>query len=302
MKHLSLLLLAGFCLGMDCEGQVPIGSEAPLFIDTDGDGLSDDEEALLMTSPSKPDTDGDGLSDFDEVRIHGTNPNFGDSDVDSLSDGDEILIHGTDPLNSDTDFDGLSDALELTDFFGSDPLDPDTDSDGILDGVESDLPLDMLIPNPVGEVVEVLCVDYIVVATPNVVGVYAVSDLFSNFVHGFLAGDSVALQPEPFVSGDATGSVRVNLRTLESGFANWLGKLSTNNRGFIVGVVPAGSSIRIILDNGAGFMVLSRDVNETADWFLGDEVQVILPRDPSNPILLPKLLNLDACEFVDGVG
>lgn len=38
-------------------------------IDTDRDLLSDEEERLLGTDPTKEDTDGDGLSDYEEVQI-----------------------------------------------------------------------------------------------------------------------------------------------------------------------------------------------------------------------------------------
>jgi hypothetical protein len=38
-------------------------------LDTDGDGLSDEQEALLGTDAFNPDTDGDGMSDGDEVAI-----------------------------------------------------------------------------------------------------------------------------------------------------------------------------------------------------------------------------------------
>lgn len=41
--------------------------------DTDGDGLSDKEEAYYGTDPNNPDTDGDGMSDGDEVK-RGRNP------------------------------------------------------------------------------------------------------------------------------------------------------------------------------------------------------------------------------------
>jgi hypothetical protein len=41
--------------------------------DSDGDGLSDEEEAELGTDPDDPDTDGDGVSDGDEVDA-GTDP------------------------------------------------------------------------------------------------------------------------------------------------------------------------------------------------------------------------------------
>lgn len=57
--------------------------------DRDGDGLSDDQEALLGTNPAKQDSDGDGLND-----------------------AQEYLIRFTDPTKADTDEDGLNDALD----------------------------------------------------------------------------------------------------------------------------------------------------------------------------------------------
>ena len=66
--------------------------------DSDGDGLTDLQEADLGTDPNNPDTDGDGVSNVDEVACN------------------------TDPLNPDTDGDGDDDGLEKA--FGSDPLDP----------------------------------------------------------------------------------------------------------------------------------------------------------------------------------
>jgi hypothetical protein len=42
-------------------------------LDSDGDGLSDEEEAALGTDPDDPDTDGDGFSDGEEVDA-GTDP------------------------------------------------------------------------------------------------------------------------------------------------------------------------------------------------------------------------------------
>ncbi|MBF6037329.1 inverse autotransporter beta domain-containing protein [Pseudomonas sp. P154a] len=42
-------------------------------VDTDGEGLTDDEEAIYGTDPAKPDTDGDGWTDREEVDA-GTDP------------------------------------------------------------------------------------------------------------------------------------------------------------------------------------------------------------------------------------
>lgn len=102
--------------------------------DSDGDGLTNAEEAGIGTDPFKPDTDGDGLTDGQEVNEHKTNPLEADTDGDGLSDGDEVLRYGTDPLNPDTDGDGLNDGDEIR--FGANPLHPDTDGDGLSDGDE----------------------------------------------------------------------------------------------------------------------------------------------------------------------
>jgi hypothetical protein len=53
--------------------QLLLVSEAP-FVDTDGDGLSDDQENDLGTDRFNPDTDGDGQSDGAEVLAAGTDP------------------------------------------------------------------------------------------------------------------------------------------------------------------------------------------------------------------------------------
>jgi hypothetical protein len=102
-------------------------NDAP--VDSDGDGLTDSEEADLGTDPNNPDTDGDGINDGDEVA-GGTDPNNSDSDSDGLSDGDELSM-GTDPLDSDSDDDGLNDGDEIAQ--GWDPLNSDTDGDGVGD-------------------------------------------------------------------------------------------------------------------------------------------------------------------------
>jgi len=64
------------------------------FHDSDGDGLSDQEEGLLGTNPDDPDSDDDGLSDGYEIAI-GTYPLDSDSDDDGIADGDDPypMIH-----------------------------------------------------------------------------------------------------------------------------------------------------------------------------------------------------------------
>lgn len=81
-------------------------------VDSDSDGLPDDEEKKLGANPNNPDTDGDGLTDGDEVTVSGTNLLKKDTDGDGLSDYDEVKIWHTNPLNPDTDTDGFSDGTE----------------------------------------------------------------------------------------------------------------------------------------------------------------------------------------------
>ena len=104
-------------------------------VDSDGDGLTDDEELRIGTDPHNWDTDGDGLSDGDEVNVHKTNPLNPDTDGDGLTDGEEVLTYKTDPKNPDTDGDGLLDGDEVK-TYKTNPLDPDTDRDGLKDGEE----------------------------------------------------------------------------------------------------------------------------------------------------------------------
>ena len=121
--------------GLTDEDEVRRGTD-PNNPDTDGDGLLDGEEVLrYKTNPLNPDTDGDGLTDGQEVRKYGTNPLNPDTDGDGLLDGDEVEKYGTDPRNPDTDGDGLLDGEEVVKY-GTNPLDPDSDNDGLKDGEE----------------------------------------------------------------------------------------------------------------------------------------------------------------------
>ena len=110
-------------------------------LDTDGDGLSNEDEDTYGTDPEEPDSDGDGLWDGDEVD-QGMDPTSTDSDGDLAEDGDEVA-YGTDPTDADTDGDGVPDGQESNwnqPLVGGDgsicALTPDCDGDGIEDGDE----------------------------------------------------------------------------------------------------------------------------------------------------------------------
>lgn len=95
--------------------------------DTDGDGLTDDDETdLYGTDRMNPDTDGDGLMDGEEIFTTITDPLDPDTDNDGLTDGEEVLTHGTDPMNPDTDGGTVLDGDEVL-VNGTDPLDPSDD-------------------------------------------------------------------------------------------------------------------------------------------------------------------------------
>ena len=82
-------------------------------LDTDGEGLPDDEEARIGTDPRDKDTDHDGLTDFEEVKKYGTDPLNADTDYDALKDGPEVYTYKTNPLKADTDDGGVSDGHEV---------------------------------------------------------------------------------------------------------------------------------------------------------------------------------------------
>ncbi len=104
----------------------PVYSVSGGDIDSDGDGLTDKEEAAIGTDPFNPDTDGDGLSDGEEVHKYHTDPLNPDSDFDGLSDGAEVLTYHTNPLDPDTDHGGVKDGHEVIED-GTNPLDPKDD-------------------------------------------------------------------------------------------------------------------------------------------------------------------------------
>ena len=59
-------------------------------LDTDGDGISDQDEVVRGMDIENPDTDSDGLFDREEVMVYNTDPTLADTDGDGFSDGDEV--------------------------------------------------------------------------------------------------------------------------------------------------------------------------------------------------------------------
>lgn len=121
------------------DGYAEMGAKLSYYLfsssDTDGDGISDEDEIRLGTNPYSNDTDGDGISDYEEIYIYKTDPFAIDTDTDSLSDMKEIQEYGSNPLLTDSDGDGILDADEIL-LYKTSPRLADTDADGISDAEE----------------------------------------------------------------------------------------------------------------------------------------------------------------------
>ena len=153
-------------------------SAQSVSVDNDRDGIPNALEVAgwqtesgseFRTDPYNPDSDGDGLSDGDEagpllpsergVTTYAgrSDPNSSDTDNDGLSDGVETgnisseaagrhapyLV--SNPLSADSDGDGIGDGDEY--YLDMDPLAPDTDGDGLLDSQELDFGSDPTLAN-----------------------------------------------------------------------------------------------------------------------------------------------------------
>lgn len=103
---------------------------ATLLVDTPGPTL----DHATISGIRSPDSDGDGLTDNQENSI-GTNPNQRDTDSDGLTDGQEYNTCHTRPLKADSDSDGLTDGQEYNTYH-TNPLNPDSDNDALTDGEE----------------------------------------------------------------------------------------------------------------------------------------------------------------------
>lgn len=133
-------------------GKTPVKGNLTLYAkwdqDTDGDGISDEDEKKFGTDLKKTDTDGDGFTDYEELFLMGTDPlapdtQNVDTDGDGLTDYEEIKTYKTDMNSADTDGDGLTDYQEIKTYH-TDPLKEDTDGDGRSDLFEIENGLDPL--------------------------------------------------------------------------------------------------------------------------------------------------------------
>lgn len=129
-------------------GTPPVGGQ---LIDSDGDGLTDNEERRgwqvvfkpangiavtrwVTSDPYVADTDGEGFPDNVEAQLR-LDPRDADTDDDLLTDWQEYNEVFSDHLNGDTDADGVDDGTEYLSVHSS-PVHADTDGDQIPDGVE----------------------------------------------------------------------------------------------------------------------------------------------------------------------
>ncbi len=170
IRHQKEMFQGGETCYIMSETPIPIG------IDLDGDNINDKLEELFKSDPAASDTDGDGLDDGKEILLMGSDPSVRDSDQDGIIDGIEdknrngrIDVGETSPIKKDSDGDGLCDGFCIIqqgirntykfpkgyvpasrqqvqwedknvngkiDAGDTDPLKKDTDGDGILDEQE----------------------------------------------------------------------------------------------------------------------------------------------------------------------
>lgn len=126
-----------------------------IVIDTDGDGLTDEEEKIYGTDPKKIDSDGDGYNDWEEIQ-GGYNP-LGEGNLtiaeitrvkqmidEKKQAAEENVSIKKSSFNKeyetieerwgDADEDGIVNIIEQV--YGLDPKNSDTDGDGRSDGAE----------------------------------------------------------------------------------------------------------------------------------------------------------------------
>jgi len=89
----------------------------PLRVDTDNDGLPDNEEfhsryTGSISDPRNRDTDNDAIDDYQEVVLLRSNPADSDSDADGITDYVEVNQNGSSPTVADSDGDSIPDGAD----------------------------------------------------------------------------------------------------------------------------------------------------------------------------------------------
>jgi uncharacterized repeat protein (TIGR01451 family)/MYXO-CTERM domain-containing protein len=125
----------------DGNGSDPGAPPTTITVNSDGDGLSDEEEIAAGTDPQDADSDDDGVRDGDEPswnidsdgdgNINALDP---DSDNDGLLDGTELGKGCADPATNPAARSCIADADSGA--TKTDPLDVDSDNGGASDGSE----------------------------------------------------------------------------------------------------------------------------------------------------------------------
>ncbi|MCK4340373.1 MAG: hypothetical protein KAY37_01450 [Phycisphaerae bacterium] len=254
--------------------------------DTDGDGLSDSEEADLGTDPLVSDTDGDALSDSEEVDL-GTDPTLPDTDYDRLDDGREVAL-GTDPRSPDTDGDGLLDGEEVA--IGTNPTKVDTDGDRLPDGVEVQFSLDPLSTTITMTVAKVYCDDYVEIQ----LGADLVNQVYESWLGlgfaGWSAGDPVIEDED----GDLVNLFHPPSQwTIVSDY--FVGNVAY--RKAIGAKSPLGEWITLV-GEPLPWTVSFLDDEKVADWIVGDEIVVTLELDVYKNPKFWRFVNPATCESV----
>lgn len=152
------------------------------YRDTDGDGVSDDDEASAGTDPESSDSDADGLTDLEE-QAGGTDPLLEDTDGDGYADADELAT-GSDP----------TDAASLI-YVGGWPYNPNKDT--MTEGDPSDVAsLDGIVPRFVfmdqfGQMVDIY--DFAQQGKPMIIDLSGVWCYWCNEAAKLIEGDSSEL-------------------------------------------------------------------------------------------------------------
>lgn len=126
-----------------------LSRDGEVLTDSDGDGVSDEDEAAMGTDPTNVDSDGDRIGDGVEIRM-GLKPQYtdtgenlniitgcnseADTDGDRLNDCEERVL-GTDACIADSDGDGLPDLPEH--LGGTNPLIAEDLKDDERDGLSN---------------------------------------------------------------------------------------------------------------------------------------------------------------------